>query len=87
MMYDGYIARLKLLSSFQVFLLKLLTQILTLKLLKEVPPRLLSFHHSNLDSYYIFLLWVPTRYIIVNFKFKNQRMELMETITLLNQLE
>ena len=87
MMYDGYIGRLKLLSSFQVFLLKLLTQMLTLKLLKEVPPILLNFHHSNLDSYYIFLLWVPTRYIIVNFKFKNQRMELMETITLLNQLE
>ena len=87
MMYDGYIGRLKLLSSFQVFLLKLLTQMLTLKLLKKVPPRLLNFHHSNLDSYYIFLLWVQTRYIIVNFKFKNQRMELMETITLLNQLE
>ena len=38
MMHDGYIERLKLLGLFQVFLPKLLTQMLTLKLLKEVPP-------------------------------------------------
>ena len=44
------------------------------------PLRLLNFHNSNLDPYYIFLPWVVTRYRIINFNFKNQRIELKKTI-------
>lgn len=44
------------------------------------PLRLLNFHHSNLDPYYIFLPWVVTRHRIMNFNFKNQRIELKKTI-------
>ena len=37
----------------------------------RTPPNLINFHHLNLDSYHIFLLWVLTWHSIVNLNFKS----------------
>ena len=61
----------------------------TVSLISPSHPCLLNFHHLDLDSYDIFLLWIAARHIIVNFNFnyRNRRMELMKTFSILNNVK